>query len=173
MSGIGLARPVGTTGGAALHAVQPEELRDRCRVLSAWLVHHEAQPAPERKGGAASGTGGPSSPSADRPFRRPAPDRYAGALDQDLTGMPAVAMSPAAGAHGELCGLMAARAALEDARRCPAARAGAGLGPRHQPGDGGDLAAIRSTRSRRTIGAGSILRPSRDMARMTMSPRSC
>ncbi len=31
----------------------------------------------------------------------------------DLTGMPAVAMSPAAGAHGELCGLMAIRAALE------------------------------------------------------------
>ncbi len=29
-----------------------------------------------------------------------------------LTGMPAVAMSPAAGAHGELCGLMAIRAAL-------------------------------------------------------------
>ena len=37
-----------------------------------------------------------------------------------LTGMPAVAMSPAAGAHGELCGLMSIRAALEargDARR--------------------------------------------------------
>jgi len=31
-----------------------------------------------------------------------------------LTGMPAVAMSPAAGAHGELMGLMAIRAALED-----------------------------------------------------------
>ncbi len=31
----------------------------------------------------------------------------------ELTGMPAVAMSPAAGAHGELCGLMAIRAALE------------------------------------------------------------
>jgi len=30
-----------------------------------------------------------------------------------LTGMPAVAMSPKAGAHGELCGLMAIRAALE------------------------------------------------------------
>jgi len=30
-----------------------------------------------------------------------------------LTGMPAVAMSPAAGAHGELCGIMAIRAALE------------------------------------------------------------
>ena len=37
-----------------------------------------------------------------------------------LTGMPAVAMSPAAGAHGELCGLMTARATLEargDARK--------------------------------------------------------
>ncbi len=37
-----------------------------------------------------------------------------------LTGMPAAAMSPAAGAHGELCGLMTIRAALEargDARR--------------------------------------------------------
>ena len=32
-----------------------------------------------------------------------------------LTGMPAVAMSPAAGAHGELCGMMAIRAALERA----------------------------------------------------------
>ena len=31
-----------------------------------------------------------------------------------LTGMPAVAMSPAAGAHGELCGMMAIRSALED-----------------------------------------------------------
>ena len=32
---------------------------------------------------------------------------------KELTGLPAVAMSPAAGAHGELCGLMAIRAALE------------------------------------------------------------
>jgi glycine dehydrogenase subunit 2 len=31
----------------------------------------------------------------------------------DLTGMPAVAMSPKAGAHGELCGLLCIRAALE------------------------------------------------------------
>ncbi|KPF71734.1 glycine dehydrogenase [alpha proteobacterium AAP81b] len=37
-----------------------------------------------------------------------------------LTGMPAVAMSPKAGAHGELCGMLAIRAALDargDARR--------------------------------------------------------
>ena len=33
---------------------------------------------------------------------------------EKLTGMPAVAMSPGAGAHGELCGLMTIRAALED-----------------------------------------------------------
>ena len=39
-------------------------------------------------------------------------DRLAGWL-KTLTGMPAVAMSPAAGAHGELCGLMAIRAALK------------------------------------------------------------
>src|SRR3954454_21894088 len=32
---------------------------------------------------------------------------------KELTGMPAVALSPAAGAHGELCGIMAIRAALE------------------------------------------------------------
>ncbi|MDO8421851.1 MAG: aminomethyl-transferring glycine dehydrogenase subunit GcvPB, partial [Parvibaculum sp.] len=31
----------------------------------------------------------------------------------ELTGMPAVALSPKAGAHGELCGMMAIRAALE------------------------------------------------------------
>ncbi len=31
-----------------------------------------------------------------------------------LTGLPTIAMSPAAGAHGELCGLMAIHAALED-----------------------------------------------------------
>jgi glycine dehydrogenase subunit 2 len=31
-----------------------------------------------------------------------------------VTGMPAVAMSPGAGAHGELCGMMAIRAALTD-----------------------------------------------------------
>ena len=31
-----------------------------------------------------------------------------------LTGLPAVAMSPGAGAHGELTGLMTIRAALED-----------------------------------------------------------
>jgi glycine dehydrogenase subunit 2 len=40
-------------------------------------------------------------------------DRLAGWL-KELTGMPAVAMSPKAGAHGELCGMMAIKAALID-----------------------------------------------------------
>jgi glycine dehydrogenase subunit 2 len=38
-------------------------------------------------------------------------DELAGWL-KELTGMPAVAMSPKAGAHGELCGMMAIKAAL-------------------------------------------------------------
>ncbi len=42
-----------------------------------------------------------------------------------LTGMPAVAMSPKAGAHGELCGMLAIRAALE-ARQENAGDAGGG-----------------------------------------------
>jgi glycine dehydrogenase subunit 2 len=45
-----------------------------------------------------------------------------------LPGMPGVAMSPGAGAHGELCGLMTIRAALEDpaataSRRSPGTNA--------------------------------------------------
>ncbi|MGB0626268.1 MAG: aminomethyl-transferring glycine dehydrogenase subunit GcvPB [Alphaproteobacteria bacterium] len=41
---------------------------------------------------------------------------------KELTGMPAVAMSPAAGAHGELCGVMAIRAALDDHEGGPTTR---------------------------------------------------
>lgn len=39
-----------------------------------------------------------------------------------LTGMPAVAMSPKAGAHGELCGMLAIRAALEARGECQTRR---------------------------------------------------
>ncbi len=41
---------------------------------------------------------------------------------RELTGMPAVAMSPAAGAHGELCGVMAIRAALDHREGGPTTR---------------------------------------------------
>ena len=48
-----------------------------------------------------------------------------------LTGMPAVAMTPAAGAHGELCGMVAIRAAIEDRAAAPAIAARAGAGTAH------------------------------------------
>ena len=55
----------------------------------------------------------------------------------DLTGMHGVAMSPKAGAHGELCGLLCIRAALEARGDKRAGRAGARKRARHQPGDRG------------------------------------
>jgi glycine dehydrogenase subunit 2 len=78
-----------------------------------------------------------------------------------LTGMPAVAMSPGAGAHGELCGMMAIRAALEargDPRQRvlvpssahgtnPATAAACGYSVDEIPADGGgrvDMAAFRA-----------------------------
>jgi glycine dehydrogenase subunit 2 len=41
---------------------------------------------------------------------------------KELTGMSAIAMSPGAGAHGELCGVMAIRAALDDRDGGPTTR---------------------------------------------------
>ena len=40
-------------------------------------------------------------------------DARARPLSVTLTGMPAVALSPKAGAHGELCGMMAIKAAID------------------------------------------------------------
>ena len=57
----------------------------------------------------------------------------------ELTGMPGVALTPGAGAHGELCGMMAIRAALDaggEKKREPEPRAGARFSPRHQPRHG-------------------------------------
>ena len=67
-----------------LHAAQPEELRHRHGRLSAGLVHHEAQPAPQREGGAAARHRRPPSAAAglDRAGRARA-DRPPGALAED------------------------------------------------------------------------------------------
>ena len=67
-----------------------------------------------------------------------------------LTGMPAVALSPKAGAHGELCGLPGhPRAAHEgQGQGCPQDGAGPDVGPRHQPGDSGLLRLCRAKRIR-------------------------
>ena len=82
-------------------------------LLSARLLHHEAQSAPEREDGAAAGLRRPASAAAaiDGAGRAGA-DLRTDELADELTGMPAVAMSPKAGAHGELCGLLAIRAAI-------------------------------------------------------------
>ncbi len=56
-----------------------------------------------------------------------------------VTGMPAIALSPAAGAHGELCGMMTHPRRARSPRRPAAAGAGPGIGARHQPGDRGGL----------------------------------
>ncbi len=50
-----------------------------------------------------------------------------------LTGMPAVAMSPKAGAHGELCGLLAIRAAVHARGEKPYPHPGAGIRAWYQP----------------------------------------
>ena len=89
-----------------------------------------------------------------------------------LTGMPAVALSPAAGAHGELCGMMAIRAALEARGDARTPRAGAGIGARHQPGDRGGLRLRGRGRSRPTRAAASISPRSRRSSAPT-SRRSC
>ena len=52
-----------------------------------------------------------------------------------LTGMHGVAMSPKAGAHGELCGMLAIRAALGGSWRCPQGGACARKRAWHQSGD--------------------------------------
>ena len=72
-------------------------------------------------------------------------EALAGALIT-LTGMSALAMSPKAGAHGELCGMMAIKAAIEArGETADAARgAGARFGARNQS---------RNSRSNRLLGA--------------------
>ena len=111
----------GTTGHAALHASQPEELRDRCRVLSACSCTMKHNPRLNEKVARLPGLADvhPLQPASTVQGALRLIDTLAHWI-KTLTGMPAVAMSPAAGAHGELCGLMTARAALEargDARK--------------------------------------------------------
>ena len=68
-----------------------------------------------------------------------------------LTGMAAVALPPAAGAHGEACGMMAIRAALEARGETVAKRgacSGARFGARHQPRDGGGAGLYDRSRTR-------------------------
>ena len=90
----------------------------------------------------------------------------------ELTGMPAIAMTPKAGAHGELCGMMAIKAALDGARR---ERAPVVLVPEFAHGTNPATAALlgyRRSRCRRATTARSIRRGDEAAARPT-SPPSC
>ena len=55
----------------------------------------------------------------------------------EITGLHSVAMSPKAGAHGELCGMMAIKAALSARGEKRSLVHRAGIGARHQSGDRG------------------------------------
>ena len=109
------AGPFGAAGHPPLCAPVAEELLHRHRHLSARLVHHEAQSAPRTRKWRGF--------QASRTSIRLQPEKTVqGALALmnelsrwliELTGMQAVALSPKAGAHGEMCGMMAIRAAIE------------------------------------------------------------
>ncbi len=76
-----------------------------------------------------------------------------------LTGMPAVALSPGAGAHGELCGMMTIRAAL-DARGDPRRRVLVPNRPTAPTRRARQPAATPSIRCRTTRRGGSTAAPS-------------
>ena len=91
----------------------------------------------------------------------------------ELTGMAAVALSPKAGAHGELAGMLAIKAAHEAAGSNAQRRAGAGQRARHQPGDR-RLHRLHASRPfRRTPTARVAAEAVRGSARRPTSPRSC
>ena len=87
----------------------------------------------------------------------------------DITGMDAITLQPAAGAHGEFTGILLdarmARVAGQSAQEDSHPR----LGARHQPGHGGHLSATRSRTSSRMPTAASISKLSR--GRWTTKPR--
>ena len=132
------AGSVGARGDAPLRAAEPEELRHRHGPVSARLVHHEAQPAPQREDGAAAGLRRCASAAAAlHGAGRDCADRRAVAL--------ALRADRHAGHRHDAQGRRARRAVRADghqggdrgARREALGGAGAGVGARHQPGDGG------------------------------------
>ncbi len=145
-------------------------------LLSARFVHHEAQPAAQRERWRGFPAFADIHPlAADR---RPCRARSALIAElahwlKELTGMPAVAMSPKAGAHGELCGLLAIRAAVQAQRGKAHAHSGARIRPRHQSGDGRDRGLHRGGSRRHRQTAASISAALEGKARRPMSPASC
>ncbi len=78
----------------------------------------------------------------------------------EIAGLARTTLQPAAGAHGELTGLLLVRAYHEDRGGDAAHRAHPRHRPRHQPGVGGDGRLRAGDRCRATPAAASTSRPS-------------
>ena len=119
------AEPLRARGDAPLRAPVAVELRHRLGPVPARLVHDEVQPQVERGHRAAAGLRAGASHAAGRASAQ-------GALQlgyeleralSEISGFAACTLQPAAGAQGELCGLLMIRglphrSAATRARRC-------------------------------------------------------
>ncbi len=95
-----------------------------------------------------------------------------------LTGMPAIALSPGAGAHGEICGMMTIRAALEAKgerrRRVLVAESAHGTNPASAAACGYAVEAVPSTRRGRLDRAELEKRLDGDVAALMLTnPNTC
>ena len=130
------AGPERTGDSAPLRAALAHQLQHRFRHLSARLLHHEAQPAPQREDGAAAGL-------RRRPSAAAVVDRVRCARADRRTRPLADRAHRHAGGRAVAQGRRARRVVRHDgnqggaggARRAPLGGAGAGVGARHQSGD--------------------------------------
>ena len=136
------------------------QLRPRHRLLPARLVHDEAQPEAARAGRRAAGprAAAPAAAPAPRPGRAAA-DVGAPARARRGRRPPARLAAAVSAGLARRAGRRAADARLpRGARRAADQGAHARHGARHQPGDGDDGAATRSSRSAPTTAAASTSR---------------
>src|SRR5213594_81572 len=111
----GLPRGERARGGTALRPPLAVELQRRDDALSARLLHHEVQPRRQRDAGAAGGFCRASPPGAGSPGAGCARGGCgAGSGLAAASGLDAVSLQPAAGAQGELLGLLLVRAYQAD-----------------------------------------------------------
>jgi glycine dehydrogenase subunit 2 len=104
----------GTPSPAAFCSAFNQEFFDRPRLFSSGVLYDEAQPTPEREVGEAFRVfWDPSFARRVNSARGFAVDVRSTKLAGELTGLRGVCLSPAAGAHGELAGLMTIRRAHE------------------------------------------------------------
>ena len=133
----------------------------RPRPLSARLLHDEVQPEAERarRAPARLRRGAPALAGATRAGPARALLRSSSSCLAEISGMDRVTLQPAAGAQGELAGIMMIRAYHEARGEKRTQGAGARLGARHESRERGAERLSRWCRCRR--GADGILHPRR------------